>query len=224
MIIIIYATIIQNWAQLNKNLSRKQLSLLSFQHHCDLSIRSRSPRKSEHYYVSFCHGWPHSQISTVWSFKFLIFQFHASQHKLWNLWIRQVDTWCFTPSQLWTVIIRAKQNPLLAVTLCYDPMIVAADHWGAMVDVRAVKDHHSSLSSAWLRREAMLQPVQSFTLSNQDFLCLPLRRLPSTVPWSMVLDRDSWRETWPYQASLRRFAVARSGSCLLTWVVTFCLT
>ena len=54
------------------------------------------------------------------------------------------------------------------ITLRYDPMVVADDRRGAMVDVRTVKDRHSSLSSAWRRREAVLQPAQSFTLSDQD--------------------------------------------------------
>ena len=37
-------------------------------------------------------------------------------------------------------------------SLRYDPMIVADDRRGTMMDVLAVKDRHSSLSSAWRRR------------------------------------------------------------------------
>ena len=57
----------------------------------------------------------------------------------------------------------------MAFTLRYDPMIVADDRRGAMMDVRAVKDRHSSLSSAWRRREAMLSPVHSVTLSGLGY-------------------------------------------------------
>ena len=32
----------------------------------------------------------------------------------------------------------------------------------------------------------------------------PLRRLPSTVSWSIIFDRVSWRQTWPNHDSLRR--------------------
>ena len=59
----------------------------------------------------------------------------------------------------------------------------------------------------------MGRDVHSLTLSIQHFLCRPRRRLPSNVPWRMVLERLSWRVTCPNYSSFRLLTVARRGSC-----------
>ena len=56
-----------------------------------------------------------------------------------------------------------------------------------MMDAFVAKDHHSSLSSVLRRKVAMFWPVKSRMLSDQDFLCLPLLHLPSTVPQKILL-------------------------------------
>ena len=103
-------------------------------------------------------------------------------------------------------------------------MSTAGARWGGRMDASSAMARHWCRSSAARSVRAVGWFVQSLTLSDQDFLGRPLDRLPSTVPWKMVLDKVSWREMWPYQASFRRLTVARSGSCLPANMVTSCLT
>lgn len=73
-----------------------------------------------------------------------------------------------------------------------------------MADAWAVRGLHSSLSSAEQSRIGKLQSVHSLMSSIQDFLCLPLLCLPSTVPCRMVFDKELCLVVWLYQESLRR--------------------
>ena len=49
-------------------------------------------------------------------------------------------------------------------------------------------------------------------LTIQHLRCQPWRRLPSKVPWRMVLERPSWHVTCPNHASFRLLTVAGRGS------------
>ena len=58
----------------------------------------------------------------------------------------------------------------------------------------------SVLQDAVVSCSAMSEDVHSLTLSIQHFLCRPRRRPLSKVPWSMLLERLSWRVTCPNHA------------------------
>ena len=64
--------------------------------------------------------------------------------------------------------------------------------------------------------------VNSLMLSLHDLSGLPMRRLPSTVPRSMIFGSVSWRQAWPNHDNLRRLmikfpAVRRRHYTLLLW-------
>ncbi len=73
--------------------------------------------------------------------------------------------------------------------------------WGDTEDASLTRTCHLSLDSARCSRWAPLWVVHSFTLSNHDFFCLPLLRIPWMVPWRIVFAKESWCVTWPYQVS-----------------------
>ncbi|GFR91416.1 transformer-2 protein homolog beta [Elysia marginata] len=97
------------------------------------------------------------------------------------------------------------------------------DLWGRRGDLRAeeaVFFRHASLSEADLTSSYIAIPVHSLMLSHQAFFCRPRLRLPSTVPWRIVLERLLCLVTCPNQASFRRFTVASKGSCGPTYATT----
>ena len=59
----------------------------------------------------------------------------------------------------------------------------------------------------------MGRDVHSLILSIQHFLCQPQHRPLSNMPWRMVLERLSWLETCPNDASFCFTTVARRDSC-----------
>ncbi|GFR62850.1 nidogen-2 [Elysia marginata] len=90
------------------------------------------------------------------------------------------------------------------------------DLWGRRGDLRAeeaVFCRHAYLSEADLTSSYIAIPVHSLMLSHQAFFCRPRLRLPSTVPWRIVLERLSCLVTCPNQASFRRFTVASKDPC-----------
>ena len=72
--------------------------------------------------------------------------------------------------------------------------------------------HQAVLLAAINRRCGKVISVQSLTLSDRLFRCLPRLGPPSTVPRVMVLERVTCLMTWPNHASFRRLTVARRGS------------
>ena len=59
---------------------------------------------------------------------------------------------------------------------------------------------------------AKVSPVHSWMLSVQSFLCLPLLRLPSTVPWRMTFARPVERVTCPYHFNFLFFTMVSRSS------------
>ncbi|GFR71588.1 hypothetical protein ElyMa_003817000 [Elysia marginata] len=95
--------------------------------------------------------------------------------------------------------------------------------WGRRGDLRAEESvfcRHASLFEADLTSSYIAIPVHSLMLSLQAFFCRPRLRLPSTMPWRIVLERLSCLVTCPNQASFRRFTVASKGSCGPTYATT----
>ena len=72
---------------------------------------------------------------------------------------------------------------------------------------------HPSLSSAALRESSNPIPVHSLMLSSHLFFCLPLLRVPFTVPCRIVFAMPEELEMWPYHLSFRFFTMVRRSSC-----------
>ena len=67
-------------------------------------------------------------------------------------------------------------------------------------------------------------PVHSLMFSLHDLRGLPLRRLPSTDPCSMIFGISSWWQTWPNHDNLRHVRVDNKSSWYLARTLTFCHT
>ena len=91
------------------------------------------------------------------------------------------------------------------------------DRRGDMRDDSAEILFQSFLQEALVGSSGMGRDVQSLKLSIQHFFCRPRRRPPFYVPWRMVLERLSWRVTYPNHENVRLLTVARRGSCAPTW-------
>ena len=101
------------------------------------------------------------------------------------------------------------------------------DIWGRGGDMDAAETDfllHSVRLSAALSRSGVVMAVHSLMLSPQLFRCRPLLLPPATVPCMMVFERLLCRVTWPNQASLRLFTVAKRVSWGPTISSTFCRT
>ena len=66
---------------------------------------------------------------------------------------------------------------------------------------------HRLLSSAMRSNDDNDWSAHSLMLSLRDLRGPHPRQLPSTVPWSVILDRIWWRQTWPNHDYLRRLTV-----------------
>ena len=74
----------------------------------------------------------------------------------------------------------------------------------------------SFLQETILSSSSMGRDVHSMILSDlsiQYFLCWPRHSPPSQVPWRVVLERLSWRMTYPHHASFCLLTAARTSSC-----------
>ena len=68
------------------------------------------------------------------------------------------------------------------------------------------------LSSATRSSDDIDWPVHSLMFSFHDLRALPLQRLPSTEPCSMIFGSVSWRQTSPNHDNLLRLTVDSSSS------------
>ena len=83
---------------------------------------------------------------------------------------------------------------------------------------------HRPLSSAMRSNDDIHWPVHSLMLSFHDFRGLPLRRLPSTVPGSMIYGSVSWRQTRPNYDNLRCLTVDSKSSWRRVRILACCHT
>ena len=82
--------------------------------------------------------------------------------------------------------------------------------WSTYPDnASAVMTAHWLLSSAMRSSNDIDWPVHSMMLTLRDLRGLPLRRIPSTVPWRTIFSSVTWRQTWPNHDNLQRFTVDR---------------
>ena len=76
--------------------------------------------------------------------------------------------------------------------------------WGIPTDASTVMVAHQCLSSATRTNGDTDWPVYSLMESFHDLCSLPLRRLPSTEPCSMIFGSVLWRRTWTNHDNLGR--------------------
>ena len=86
-----------------------------------------------------------------------------------------------------------------------------ADRWGITVDF-TTNFLHSPRFSAFRSVMFHSRPVHSLMMSSHRFLCLPLHRLPWTVPCGIVLASPDDRVMCLYHFSLRLFTEVRRSS------------
>ena len=72
-----------------------------------------------------------------------------------------------------------------------------------MMDDSADILFQSFLQEALLNSSGMGRDVHSLMLSIYDFFCRPRRYPPSKLPRGMVLEKLSWRVTYPNHGSFR---------------------
>ena len=96
--------------------------------------------------------------------------------------------------------------------------------WGTSTDASAVMVAHPLLSSMMCSSDNSGQPVHSLMLSFHDLRGLPLWRLPSTVPCSMIFGSVSWRQAWPNHDSLRLLTTDSKSSWQMARTLTCCHT
>ena len=77
---------------------------------------------------------------------------------------------------------------------------------GTPTDAFTAMVAHRPLSSAMHNNDDNHWLVNSLALSFRDLRGLPLRRLLSPVPCSMIFSSVSWRQTWPNHDNLRRLS------------------
>ena len=109
----------------------------------------------------------------------------------------------------------ARSPPLssgLSFTLTLAQSLDFYSRWGDLRAEEAAVLLQAILLAAINWRSGKVISVQSLTLSDRLFRCLPRLRSPSTVPCVMVLEGVSCLVTWPNHASFRRLTVARRGS------------
>ena len=98
--------------------------------------------------------------------------------------------------------------------------VVLVDRWGATDDL-ATSSLHSSRLSDFLMAAPSVMPVHSGMFSSHFFFCLPLLRLPCTVPCRIVMASPEDLVMCPYHFSLRRFIVVNRSSWA-QWLAEFC--
>ena len=89
--------------------------------------------------------------------------------------------------------------------------------WGTLTDASTVMAAHWRLSSAMRSNVALDWPVHALTLPFHDLRGLPLWRLPSMVPCSMIFGSISWQHTWPNHDTLRRLTAEAPKVWLGFW-------
>ena len=97
--------------------------------------------------------------------------------------------------------------------------------WDTPTDASPVIAAHRRLSSATRSNAHDIDwSDHSLMLSFHDLRGLPLRRLPSMVPCSMIFGSISWLHTWPNYDNSRRLTVGNRGSWCPARILNCCQT